>query len=89
MRSPRPPAAAARVAPTAESVREVAIRPGGIALGQFLKFAEFADSGGMAKALLADGVVQVNGEVETRRGRRLAGGDIVGVDGDDVRIVER
>jgi ribosome-associated protein len=70
-------------------VRDVAIRPGGIALGQFLKFADLADSGGMAKVLLADGVVRVNDEVETRRGRRLVAGDVVGVDGSAaVRVVE-
>ena len=35
------------------------------------------ESGGEAKALLAEGVVTVNGEVETRRGRQLAPGDVV------------
>ena len=70
-------------------MRDVEIRAGGIALGQLLKFAEFADSGGMAKALLADGIVRVNGEPETRRGRQLVTGDVVAVDdGDPVRVVE-
>lgn len=70
-------------------MREVAIRPGGIALGQFLKFAALADTGGMAKMLLVDGAVRVNDQVETRRGRRLAAGDVVAVEGADaVRVVE-
>lgn len=70
-------------------MRDVAIRPGGIALGQFLKFAEFADSGGMAKMLLADEMVRVNDEVETRRGRRLVAGDVVTVQGSEpVRVAE-
>lgn len=71
-------------------MRDVEIRAGGIALGQLLKFAEFADSGGMAKALLADGLVRVNDEVESRRGRRLGPGDVVAVgDAEPIRLVER
>jgi ribosome-associated protein len=69
-------------------VRDVAVRPGGIALGQLLKFAGLADTGGDAKALLAAGAVAVNGAVEERRGRALAEGDVVEVDGQEpVRVV--
>nr|WP_246132607.1 RNA-binding S4 domain-containing protein [Microbacterium mitrae] len=50
-----------------------------IRLGQFLKYASLVDTGGDAKAVLADGLVFVNGEVETRRGRQLHDGDIVDV----------
>ncbi len=70
-------------------MRDVEVRAGGIDLGQLLKFAGLVDTGGDAKALLADGVVEVNGEVDTRRGRTLRDGDVVAIpDEDPVRVVE-
>ncbi|RCK69068.1 RNA-binding S4 domain-containing protein [Desertihabitans brevis] len=57
--------------------REVVPVSGEIRLGQFLKLANLIDSGAEAKGLLADGVVLVNDEVETRRGRQLVRGDVV------------
>ena len=50
-----------------------------IKLDQFIKFQELAQSGGQAKVLIQHGHVQVNGEVETRRGRKLRQGDTVTV----------
>jgi ribosome-associated protein len=50
---------------------------GEIRLGQFLKLAELVETGSEAKALIAEGAVLVNDEVETRRGRQLAPGDVV------------
>jgi ribosome-associated protein len=50
-----------------------------IRLGQFLKFANFADSGAHAGAIIGDGDVLVDGVVETRRGRQLAKGMVVEV----------
>ena len=70
-------------------MRDVEVRAGGIDLGQLLKFAGLVDTGGDAKALLADGAVAVNGEVDTRRGRTLRDGDVVAIaDGESVRVVE-
>lgn len=51
-----------------------------IRLGQFLKLAGLAASGAHARELLEDGVVSVNGEAETRRGRQLQRGDRVELD---------
>lgn len=48
-----------------------------IRLDQFLKRATLVDSGGEAKVMIQAGEVRVNGEVETRRGRKLAPGDVV------------
>jgi ribosome-associated protein len=48
-----------------------------IKLGQFLKLSDLVDTGADAKGLLARGLVRVNGEVETRRGRQLVVGDVV------------
>lgn len=49
----------------------------GMTLGQTLKAADLVGSGGEAKLLIQEGAVLVNGEAETRRGRRLQGGDVV------------
>lgn len=48
-----------------------------IKLDQFLKLAEIVGSGGEAKHLIRSGAIQVNGEAETRRGRKLRNGDVV------------
>lgn len=50
-----------------------------ITLGQFLKLANVIATGGMAKWFLQTKEVYVNGERETRRGRKLASGDVVDV----------
>jgi ribosome-associated protein len=72
----------------APEVPEVPIRDASIRLGQFLKLADLVDTGADVKPLLADGDVQVNGEVETRRGRQLVAGDVVRLDAPaGVRIV--
>ena len=48
-----------------------------ITLGQFLKLADIVNGGGEAKLIIAEGLVEVNGEVDTRRGRKLRDKDIV------------
>jgi ribosome-associated protein len=68
------------------SPRDVPIREDTIRLGQLLKLAGLADSGAEARALVQDGEAQVNGEVETRRGRQLHAGDLVTVGGESVRV---
>ena len=59
----------------------------GITLGQALKASDLVESGGEAKILIQAGEVLVNGEVETRRGRKLRSGDVVEI-GDDRLEVE-
>ena len=59
-----------------------------IRLGQFLKFANLAETGGMARELIAEGAVSVNGEKETRRGRQLHPGDVVTVRSGDQQVTE-
>jgi ribosome-associated protein len=68
------------------AMRTVEIRDEAIRLGQFLKLADLVDSGSDAKPLLAGGEVSVNGETETRRGRRLSRGDVVALGGTQVRV---
>jgi ribosome-associated protein len=69
-----------------DSVRDVRIRDDTIRLGQALKLAGLAESGGHARALIEEGTVCVNGKVETRRGRQVLRGDVVTVGGETVRI---
>jgi ribosome-associated protein len=54
-----------------------------INLTQVLKRAGWVDNGGQAKALIADGLVLVNGEVELRKRRQMAAGDTIRLDIDD------
>ena len=60
---------------------EVRLRDASIKLGQFLKLADLVDTGADAKGVLAAGLVRVNGDVETRRGRQLVAGDVVELSG--------
>lgn len=62
-------------------INEIEIQPPFIKLEQFLKFAAITETGGMAKNIIADGLVEVNGEVCTMRGKKLYDGYIVAVDG--------
>lgn len=64
----------------------VPIRDEVIRLGQFLKLANLVDSGAEAKPVIADGLVKVNGEVDTRRGRQLRVGDVVELAGQAARV---
>jgi ribosome-associated protein len=60
--------------------------PSGTTLGQALKAADLVGSGGEAKVLIQAGEVIVNGEVETRRGRKLEEGDVVEVGDERLEI---
>jgi ribosome-associated protein len=57
-----------------------------IKLDQFLKLAQIAETGGQAKSMILLGEVKVNGEIETRRGRKLRDGDRVEVDGEEMIV---
>ena len=59
-----------------------------IKLGQALKAAGLVSSGVEAKIVIQDGLVSVNGEIETRRGKKLYGGEVVEFDGQSVKIVK-
>lgn len=57
-----------------------------IKLDQFLKLAQIVMTGGQAKAMILEGLVKVNGEVELRRGRKLRHGDRVEVEGEELIV---
>ena len=57
-----------------------------IKLGQALKAAGLVESGVEAKEVIQEGLVMVNGEVDTSRGRKLYAGDQVVFDGEEIKI---
>lgn len=59
-----------------------------IKLGQVLKATGLVDSGVVAKEVIQNGEVKVNGEVDTRRGRKLYDGDIVEFENQTVKILK-
>lgn len=58
-----------------------------ITLGALLKYSGNAEDGVMAKEIILDGECLVNGEVETRRGRKLYKNDIIKIKGTDICLV--
>ena len=61
-----------------------------ITLGQLIKLLSLVGSGAEVKEFLADTAIEVNGEPENRRGRKLYAGDLVSISGQDpVRLVEK
>jgi ribosome-associated protein len=60
-----------------------------IELAQALKWANLVESGGHAKLVIQNGEVLLNGEVETRRGRKLRGGDTVLFNGQQIQIKDK
>ncbi|WP_090728611.1 RNA-binding S4 domain-containing protein [Neptunomonas qingdaonensis] len=52
-----------------------------------LKFEGLAPSGGAAKSAIEQGLVKVNGEVETRKRKKIISGDIIHFDSEDLIIV--
>lgn len=64
----------------------VRLRDEYIKLGQALKAAGLVESGSEAKEVITDGFVMVNGETDTRRGRKLYAGDLVTFNGEEIRI---
>lgn len=67
-------------------MKEIKIDTEYITLGKFLKYVNAVDSGALAKIVILDGEVFVNGEVELRRGKKLRDGDTVSFDGIDYVI---
>lgn len=67
-------------------MEKIKLRDEFIKLGQALKAVGLVESGVEAKEVIQDGLVQVNGEVDTRRGRKLYDGDVVFFDGEEIQI---
>ena len=67
---------------------EIKLREEFIKLGQALKAANLVSDGVEAKFVIQDGLVEVNGEIDTRRGRKLYDGDIVTFENEVIKIVK-
>lgn len=57
-----------------------------IKLGQALKASGLVESGVEAKIVIQDGQVLVNGNVETQRGKKLFGGELISYNGEEIKI---
>ncbi len=68
-------------------MQEITIRDEFIKLGQAMKLAGLVESGVDAKIVIQNGEVKVNGEVETRRGKKLHEGDIIFFENKEVKII--
>ena len=69
-------------------MQTIKLREEFIKLGQALKAVGFVESGVEAKDVIQNGLVLVNGEIDTRRGRKLYPGDVVVFDGEEIKIEE-
>lgn len=67
--------------------KELRLKGEYITLGQLLKAAGLAGSGSEAKEYIVSGMVKVNGEVDTRRGRKLYPGDTVSFRNTETEVV--
>ena len=65
------------------------IRDSYIELYKILKRENMAASGGEAKYMISEGMVQVNGTVETRKRRKTVAGDVVECNGEKVMVVSK
>ena len=70
----------------ANNVEEIIIRDDFIKLGQAVKAAGLVESGVEAKIIIQEGQVTVNGQVETQRGKKLIGGEVVEYNGFKILI---
>ena len=69
-------------------MEKIKLRDEFIKLGQALKAANLVQDGVEAKYVIQDGEVLVNGEVDTRRGRKLYEGDVLSYQGQEVKIIK-
>ncbi len=58
-----------------------------VELYKILKFEGIAESGGAAKQAIADGLVSVNGEIETRKSKKICPGDQIEVSGQTIDVI--
>lgn len=69
-------------------MKKISINTEYIKLDQLLKFADAVEGGGMAKNVILEGLVKVNGQVVLQRGKKLRDGDIVDFNDEKYLIVK-
>lgn len=67
-------------------MEKISINTEFIKLDALLKYAALVGTGGEAKNVIADGMVKVNGEVCTMRGKKIRSGDRVEFDSKEIEI---
>ena len=72
-----------------DKMRVVEIEEEPIELYKILKFENMVQSGGEAKFVIAEGLVRVNGEVETRKSKKIFSGDIIEFEEEKIRIIPK
>jgi len=70
-------------------MEQVEINTEYIKLDQFLKWAGACENGSIAKSFILDGLVLVNGNIETQRGKKLRSGDIVEFDNKKYEVIQK
>lgn len=68
-------------------MRDVELNKEPVELHKILKFEGMAPSGGVAKLAIESGDVLVNGEVETRKRKKIYAGDIIEFNGESIKMV--
>jgi ribosome-associated protein len=71
-----------------EKMQTIKVRDEYIKLGQAIKAAGLVESGVEAKLVIQDGLVKVDGKVETQRGKKLVGGERISYNGEEI-LIER
>ena len=67
-------------------MKEVEITREPVELYKLLKFESMLSSGGEAKFVISEGLVTLNGVIETRKRKKLISGDIIGFNGEEVQL---
>ncbi len=67
-------------------MRKVELKTVPVELCKILKFETLVQSGGEAKRVIVEGLVKVNGEIETRKGRKIRSGDIIEFENEKFQI---
>ncbi len=68
-------------------MRDVIIKNPPVELYKILKFEGMVPSGGVAKLAIESGDVSVNGEVETRKRKKMVAGDVIEFNGEVIQLV--
>ena len=68
-------------------MREVILNTEPVELHKILKFEGLVPSGGVAKLAIESGDVMVNGEVETRKRKKMMAGDVIEFNGEEIRLI--
>jgi len=69
-----------------EISRSIKIKQEPIELYKLLKIGNMVNSGGEAKFVISEGLVRVNGEVETRKRKKIVSGDIIEFEEEKIRV---